>query len=203
MEKWPIFDQNNGLTPLEKSQFFDLDFLILQPRKAFCFQTTVKDVLLAYIAKKKKMENGQFLTKPWTNPFGKISILRLFVFLVFIAQTGVFAFQTILEHIFLSYIALNKQIEKQPIFDRNDGLTPLEKSPFFSQVFLWEIQPQKIPFLIFWVEKNSFQTEIVKFEKSPEISKICKGISPWLFSKKQPFFSYMFLWEIQPQKIVL
>ena len=23
MEKWPFFDQNHGLTPLEKSQFFD------------------------------------------------------------------------------------------------------------------------------------------------------------------------------------
>ena len=23
VEKWPIFDQNHGLTPLEKSQFFD------------------------------------------------------------------------------------------------------------------------------------------------------------------------------------
>ena len=23
LEKWPIFDQNHGLTPLEKSQFFD------------------------------------------------------------------------------------------------------------------------------------------------------------------------------------
>ena len=24
MEKWPIFEQNHGLTPLEKCQFFDL-----------------------------------------------------------------------------------------------------------------------------------------------------------------------------------
>ena len=36
MEKWPIFDENHGLTPLEKSQFFDdLNFLFLWPRKAF------------------------------------------------------------------------------------------------------------------------------------------------------------------------
>ena len=32
MEKWPIFDQNHGLTPSEKSQFFDLlIFLFLKP----------------------------------------------------------------------------------------------------------------------------------------------------------------------------
>ena len=35
-EKWPIFCQNHGLTPLEKSQFFDFfNFVFLQPRKAF------------------------------------------------------------------------------------------------------------------------------------------------------------------------
>ena len=36
LEKWPYLDQNHGLTPLEKLQFFDiLNFLFLQPRKAF------------------------------------------------------------------------------------------------------------------------------------------------------------------------
>ena len=36
MEKWPILDQNRGLTPLQKSQFFDfLNLLFLEPRKAF------------------------------------------------------------------------------------------------------------------------------------------------------------------------
>ena len=28
MEKWPILDQNNGLTPLEKSQFFDFSNIL-------------------------------------------------------------------------------------------------------------------------------------------------------------------------------
>ena len=36
LEKWPFLDQNNGLTPLEKCQFFDfLNLLFLKPRKAF------------------------------------------------------------------------------------------------------------------------------------------------------------------------
>ena len=36
VEKWPFLDQNHGLTPLEKCQFFDfLNFLFLQPRKKF------------------------------------------------------------------------------------------------------------------------------------------------------------------------
>ena len=36
LEKWQFLDQNHGLTPFEKCQFFDiLNFLFLQPRKAF------------------------------------------------------------------------------------------------------------------------------------------------------------------------
>ena len=36
MEKRPILDQNHGLTPLEKSHFFDfLNLSFLQPRKTF------------------------------------------------------------------------------------------------------------------------------------------------------------------------
>ena len=36
IEKWPIFDQNHELTPLEKSRFLDfLNFLFLKSRKAF------------------------------------------------------------------------------------------------------------------------------------------------------------------------
>ena len=36
MEKWPFFDQNHGLTPLEKSQFFDfLNFVFSGLEKRF------------------------------------------------------------------------------------------------------------------------------------------------------------------------
>ena len=36
LEKWPFLNQNHGLTPLKKFQFFDfLNFFFLRPRKAF------------------------------------------------------------------------------------------------------------------------------------------------------------------------
>ena len=40
LEKWAFLEQNDGLTPLEKCQFFDfLKFLFLQPKKAFfCYR---------------------------------------------------------------------------------------------------------------------------------------------------------------------
>ena len=50
-EKWPILDQNHGLTPLEKCQYFDfLNFFFLLARKEFFFQNIIQHVFLAYIA---------------------------------------------------------------------------------------------------------------------------------------------------------
>ena len=70
MEKILIFDQNHGLTPLQKFQFF---FTFL--KRNF----NVKERLLFYL------EYQQTKPKPYTNPFAKIPIFRLFEVLVFIA----------------------------------------------------------------------------------------------------------------------
>ena len=79
---WPFLDQNHGLTPLEKFQFFDfLNLLFLQSKKAI------------------------FRQKPWVNPFGKMSIFRLFELFVFTGYKGVFSMQNIVKDIFLAYIA--------------------------------------------------------------------------------------------------
>ena len=142
MEKWPIFEQNHGLTPLEKCQFFDfLNFLFLLPRNAFfnsriswntfswpilskknklkkwrifeqnhgltplekcqystfstsCFYCLEMRFFVVEYHKthfpclyspKKKGKRANFLTIPWDNPFGKMSIFRLFELIGFIA----------------------------------------------------------------------------------------------------------------------
>ena len=46
-----------------------------------------------------------FLPKPWVNPFGKMSIFRLFELFVFIVRKGFFSIKNIVKHIFLAYIA--------------------------------------------------------------------------------------------------
>ena len=64
-EKGPFFHQNHGLTPFEKCQvfeFFELRVFIAQ-KGVFSLQNMVKDIFLAYIAKKKSWENGHFWTK--------------------------------------------------------------------------------------------------------------------------------------------
>ena len=97
LEKWPFLDQNHGLTPLEKCQFFDfLNFLFLQPRKAFFRSRITSKTLYSlerrffvvkyrkrhfpclYCLKKQVKIMVIFRTKPWVNPFGKRAIFRLF-----------------------------------------------------------------------------------------------------------------------------
>ena len=56
-------------------------------------------------------------------------------------------------------------------------------------------------FLIFWMENNGFKTGIVMFEKSLSNGKFAKGLVHG-FCQKSTFFSCVFCWEIEPQKIV-
>ena len=86
-EKWPFLDQNNELTPLEKCQFFHpLNFLLVLPKKAFFLPEYGKTHFPGlYCLKKKNGKMAIFGPKPRVNPFGKMSIFRLFELVVFIA----------------------------------------------------------------------------------------------------------------------
>ena len=146
LEKWPFWDKNHWLTPLENCQFLGfLNFLFLQRKNViFSFQNILKKILLPYIAIKKKVGKMTiFEPKPWVNPFGKLPIFGLFELLVFIPQKGIFSFQNIVKHIFLAYIALNKKLEKWPFLDQNHGLTPLKKCQFLEFLNFSFLYPRK------------------------------------------------------------
>ena len=82
-EKWPYLDQNDGLTCLEKGQFYDfLNFLYLYSRKAsFRSRTSQTKFSRPILPRKKVGKMAIFGTKPWVNPFGKMSISRRLNFL--------------------------------------------------------------------------------------------------------------------------
>ena len=83
-------------------------FVFIAYKGDFSFQNIVKDFFLAYIALKKVERMAIFGPKRRVNPFGKMSIFRLFEVLVFIPQKGDFPFQNIVKDIFLPFIALKK-----------------------------------------------------------------------------------------------
>ena len=99
-----------------------------------------------YCLKKKIGKLVIFGLKPLVNPFGKMSIFRLFESLVFIAQKGVFFFLEYHKRHFPGIYCLKKKLEKWRFLDQNHGLTQLEKWQFFD---LFEL-------LVFIAQKGVF-----------------------------------------------
>ena len=86
-KKWPLLDQNHGLTPLEKCQFstpWTSCFCCLE-RGFFALEFDERHFPGLYCLKKKIGKMVIFGRKPWVNPFEKMSIFGLFEHLVFIA----------------------------------------------------------------------------------------------------------------------
>ena len=81
LKKGPFLDQNRGLTPLEKCQFFAfLIFSFLEHKKAF-FRCRIWSKTFSWPILTKKKEVGKmviFGPKPWVNLYGKMAIFRLF-----------------------------------------------------------------------------------------------------------------------------
>ena len=125
-------DQNHALTRLEKSQLFDfLNLLFYRLETRFlALQYHKKHFPGHYFLIKKMKKWPIFGPKPWTNPFGKISIFRLFKLFCFISKKGVFSLKNIIKTHFSGQYCLKMQ--KGPIFDQNHGLTPMKKSEFFD-----------------------------------------------------------------------
>ena len=123
-----------GPKPWPKCQFFHfLNFLFLQPRKAFfSFQNIVKDMFLVYIAPKKNVgKKAIFGPKPRVNLFRKMSIFRLFELLLFIPQKGIFFVLEYRTKHFPGLYCLKKKVEKMAIFGPKPLLNPLRKMSNF------------------------------------------------------------------------
>ena len=162
------------------------------------FQNIVKDIFLALLRKKKVGKMAILGPKPWANPFGKMSIFRLFERLVFIAQKGVFSFQNILKDIFLAYIAEKEKLKIWPFLYQNHELTPLEKSQLFSFLNLLFSQARKT----FFRCRISQDIFLAYIDKKTNLKK-------WLFLdqnhgltplKKCQFFDFLNSFFLNPKK---
>ena len=142
-----IFGPKPWVNPFGKISVFRLfELLVFTAEKGvFSIQNIVKDIFPDYIPFKKKRVGKMaiFGPKPWVNPFGKISVFRLFELLVFTAEKGVFSFQNIVKDIFPDYIPFKKKFEKWPFSDQNHGITPQGKHQFFDFLNFLSLKPRK------------------------------------------------------------
>ena len=140
-----IFGPKPWVNPFGKMssfQLFELLVFIVQ-KSVFLFYNIGKDIFLASITKKKKLEKWPFLDQNHGLPLSKNVTFWLCKLLVFIAQKGAISSQNIVKDIFLAYIAKKKKFEKWALLDQNHGLTPLEKSQFFDFLNFLLLQPKK------------------------------------------------------------
>ena len=139
-----------------------------------------------------------FGPKPCVNPFGKMSIFRLFELLVLIAQKGVYSFQNIVKDIFLAYIAKKKtKLEKWTFLDQNHGFTPFKKFEFFDFLNFLFLQRRKAFFSFQNIVKDiswPILPKKKKLEKWPFLDQNQKDIFLSCIAKKRkikewPFFA--------------
>ena len=81
IDKTAIFGQQPSVNPFEKISIFRLFELLLfiaLKRRFFDLEYRKRHFPGLYCLKKKNEKMGSFETKPWVNPFGKMSISRLF-----------------------------------------------------------------------------------------------------------------------------
>ena len=96
-----------------------------------------------------------FLTKPWVNPFGKISIFRLFELLFLSLERRFFVLKYRKRHLPCLYCLKKIKLEKWPFFEKNHGLTALEKSQFFDFFNFFFLSLEK-HFLVLQYRKRHF-----------------------------------------------
>ena len=68
----------------------------------------------------------------------------------------------------------------------------------FNMCNFWTSEARKDRFLVFWIEKNAFQTRKVKFQKSPKMSKFSRGNKPWFLSINRTYFVCVYFGQIKP-----
>ena len=135
-----------------------------------------------------------FGPKQWVNPFGKISIFRLFELLVFMAQKIVFFFQNIVKHVFLAYIA-EKKVGEIVIFRPKPWVNPYGKISIFRLVQLLVFIAQRDGFTFQNIVKHIFLAQIAEKKKLKKWLFLDQnhGLNPWEKSQFFDFLNFLFL----------
>ena len=128
-----------------------LIFRIFEPcvfivqKGVFWFQNIVKDIFLAYIAWKEKLEKWPFLDrKHGLTDLEKCQFFSHLKFLFLLPRKALFGSKISLIGIFLAYIALKKKVGKMAIFGPKPWVNPLEKCQFFDFLNFSFLQPRKV-----------------------------------------------------------
>ena len=91
---------------------------------------------------------ANFGPKPWTNPFGNISIFGLFQLLLLIAYKSIFSLWNVIKNNLLKEKCREKKDRKWPILDQNHGPNPFGKISIFQGFILLVFKAKNGVFLL-------------------------------------------------------
>ena len=137
-----------------------------------------------------------FGRKPWVNPFGKMSIFRLFKLRLFKGQRAVFSYQSIVKKHFPGLLCFKKKVRKMPILIPKSWVNPFGKmSIFFDYLNFFVLKPRKA-FFSFWNIVKTFFWPILpkkkKLEKWPFLDQN-HGLTPLEKCQFFDFLNFLFL----------
>ena len=138
---------------------------------------------------------SNFCPEAWTNPFGKMEILRPICIDVFIVQKSYYSIQNVTKQFFLAQFALKEKFKKELIFNQIHRLTPLEKCKFCDRFILMFLQSRRA-IIISRRSLNRLFRHILpqkqKFKKGLVFNQI-HGLAPLEKCKFCDLFIFLFL----------
>ena len=197
MGKWPFFDQNHGLSPLEKAQFFDFSTVCFYrlDRHFFVLEYRKKHCLGLYCLKKKKTEKWQFLDQNHgLTRLEKSQFFDFFNYLFLQDRQAFFSLEYRKKH-FLGLYCLPKKDRKMAIFGPKPWVNPFEKISVFGIFELHVFIGQKRVFSFQNIVKHIFLGYISykkNMEKWPFFDQN-HGLSPLEKSQFLDFLNFLLL----------
>ena len=121
----------NPLRKMSSFRLFELLIFVVQKGIFFILEYRKRYFPGLYCIRRNVGKISIFGPIPQVNPFGKMSIFRLFELLLFIAQKGIFFILEYRKRHFLVYIAFNKRVGKMAIFEPKPWANPFRKMSIF------------------------------------------------------------------------
>ena len=152
MEKWLFFEQKNGLTPLEKCQFFAFLILVfLWRRKSFFISRISYNTFFWAIFAKKSLKNGDYSTKTIGEPLWKNLNFSTFWTCCFYSLEKRFFFPEYRKTHFPGLYCLKTKVGKMAIFRTKEWVNPSGKISILSTFWTY---------CFFSLESRSFSSRI-------------------------------------------
>ena len=144
LEKWAFLSRNQGLTPLEKYEFFNiLNFFLFSLERRFFVLEYLETHFPGLDWLKKKLEKWPFLDQNYgLTPFENVNFLTLYTSCSYSPERRFFVLEY-RKRYFLGLHCLKKEFENLVFLDQNHGLTPLERCQFFDILNFFFLQPRK------------------------------------------------------------